>query len=519
VTEAASGIGSAIRDGIMGAIRGLAAAVSGVMGTIGTAVGRAKSIVLGALRGAATWLVQTGRQIIGGLVSGLSAAFGLIAGKIAGIASTVRGAVAGAGTWLYQTGRDLIQGFINGMGSMLGAVADKAAEIFNSAKNTITSLGGIRSPSRVMIEIGKDFTIGLAIGMGKEIPRAVAAAAEAANAIVAKSQATLGNASERLGSALGKAFEVAGKVARKQTAAELELAALEAGRGGAAAVGLTAAEQALADRAALREKAAHETAVAEAQAQLAAARSTKQRLEAQAALDAALYDAETYALEQRAAQERAAAEAKAVTDTAAADAAYAKRKAELEATIALEQQHADAEEWLRQRAFQTSLSNLQTYLNSRGAKQSVANARIRKLMEAFGLTYANIGAAMGQNFAAAADASAVAASKAVGNLTAVVNDAIARLRASIAGKKGLKPGGATGAKLSGAARARALAEPDWLEPPMPFVSAPLAAGPTAQQALIVNVQIGDTELRDIVRYEVSRGNTSLAQALVAGGAR
>ncbi len=66
---------------------------------------------------------------------------------------------------LYKIGQDIIQGLINGIGSMAQAVWDKVKEIANGIMSTITSVLGIASPSKVMIQFGKWTGEGLVIGL------------------------------------------------------------------------------------------------------------------------------------------------------------------------------------------------------------------------------------------------------------------------------------------------------------------------------------------------------------------
>ena len=66
---------------------------------------------------------------------------------------------------LFSVGKDLIHGLIRGIGSMAGAVWSKAREIANGIGRTIKNALGIKSPSRVLMEIGKWTSIGLAEGI------------------------------------------------------------------------------------------------------------------------------------------------------------------------------------------------------------------------------------------------------------------------------------------------------------------------------------------------------------------
>lgn len=73
-------------------------------------------------------------------------------------------AVAGAGTWLVQTGRNLIQGFISGVQGFAARLIDAVLKPVRDAVNGVKNLLGIRSPSRVFADIGKNMALGLFAG-------------------------------------------------------------------------------------------------------------------------------------------------------------------------------------------------------------------------------------------------------------------------------------------------------------------------------------------------------------------
>src|SRR5690625_666209 len=66
---------------------------------------------------------------------------------------------------LMQVGKDIIRGLINGIGSMASAVWNKAKDIAKGIGDRIKGALGVKSPSRVLMEIGKWTSIGLAEGI------------------------------------------------------------------------------------------------------------------------------------------------------------------------------------------------------------------------------------------------------------------------------------------------------------------------------------------------------------------
>jgi phage-related minor tail protein len=70
---------------------------------------------------------------------------------------------------LYQIGKDIIQGLINGISSLKNRALQKAQEIADGIKSRIKSALGIHSPSRVMMELGKDTGQGFVLGLESAI--------------------------------------------------------------------------------------------------------------------------------------------------------------------------------------------------------------------------------------------------------------------------------------------------------------------------------------------------------------
>jgi len=67
---------------------------------------------------------------------------------------------------LIQIGKDIINGLIKGIGSMTEAVWKKVEDIADGISTTAKRILGIKSPSRVMMEVGRWTGEGLAVGIG-----------------------------------------------------------------------------------------------------------------------------------------------------------------------------------------------------------------------------------------------------------------------------------------------------------------------------------------------------------------
>lgn len=112
---------------------------------------------------------------------------------------------------LYSTGQNLIRGLISGIGSMASAVWRKAREIANGISRTIKNALGIKSPSRVAIEIGRFFGEGLVdgiLGMKRYVERASDELAAAAVPDVNMSYVTPGGIKTSLASAVSGTVDV-----------------------------------------------------------------------------------------------------------------------------------------------------------------------------------------------------------------------------------------------------------------------------------------------------------------------
>jgi tape measure domain-containing protein len=136
---------------IVGFIRG---GVSGWTGAIQGIIGRGVSFFRGIWsRG---W---------SGMRSTVSSMGSRIAGVVRGIPSKITGFFRGLPGKLVQIGKDIISGLVRGIKNSLGAVLGAAKAVVDHIPGPIRKLMGIKSPSRVMADIGKWITRGLVVGM------------------------------------------------------------------------------------------------------------------------------------------------------------------------------------------------------------------------------------------------------------------------------------------------------------------------------------------------------------------
>ncbi len=143
---------------------------------IGTVVGMLPTLIpqlLGAALSLFMAIVRAVPQIVGALV-----------GAVGSLIGAALRAVGSFGPAMLSAGRNLIQGFINGIRNMAGAIANAARSVVSGAVNGIKGFLGIRSPSRLLMELGGYTGEGFTIGLEAEADGVAKAAAKVARAAV-----------------------------------------------------------------------------------------------------------------------------------------------------------------------------------------------------------------------------------------------------------------------------------------------------------------------------------------------
>lgn len=92
--------------------------------------------------------------------------------KVTGIKGKVVGALKGAGTWLFDAGKNIVEGLIGGAGSLLKDLGSMFLDqIPGWIKGPFKKALGIESPSKVFAEFGRFIVLGLAQGINKNAKR------------------------------------------------------------------------------------------------------------------------------------------------------------------------------------------------------------------------------------------------------------------------------------------------------------------------------------------------------------
>jgi phage-related protein len=213
ITKAVGSLASLLtrkgKDLIVGFIKGYAS----VIGTVTSFLRGLGGKVVGWVGAAAGWLVRKGRDLIVGFINGYTGAIGTVASFARGLGGRVVGWVGGMASRLYSAGADLIRGFMNGISSMVGALTERARNIAGSAVSAVKNTLGIRSPSRVAEQLGRQFGTGLVNGIDRQVSATSKAAGRLATAVTdgfgtpalsaSAALADLGSSSNLVGAASG----------------------------------------------------------------------------------------------------------------------------------------------------------------------------------------------------------------------------------------------------------------------------------------------------------------------------
>lgn len=102
---------------------------------------------------------------------------------ISNVFNNIRSLFSGWITSFREFGGDIIQGLINGVNSMIGNAVNAVKNVGTAIKNSIKSLFGIGSPSKVFAEYGKNLMQGLANGIDDSVRLANTAMVQASATI------------------------------------------------------------------------------------------------------------------------------------------------------------------------------------------------------------------------------------------------------------------------------------------------------------------------------------------------
>ena len=157
------------KDVVNGLVNGIVTTAGGIRDSFVNAVNNAKTAVVNKV---SEW-VSAGKNLVSGIVSGISDTVGGIKNKFVNAVDSAKTAVVGKVSEWVSAGKDLVNGLISGVGAKASALVEKAKGVVNSAIRAAKNLLGIKSPSRVFMEIGRYVDEGFIVGMQSYAGRVV----------------------------------------------------------------------------------------------------------------------------------------------------------------------------------------------------------------------------------------------------------------------------------------------------------------------------------------------------------
>lgn len=187
-TDAGSGIGSAIADGIS---NGVAAKNGDISAAMSSAMTEASNTVSSESSKVYESVYNTGSEIIGQLASGISSNNTAATEAVSGIMSSIVSELNSHGQEIYDAGWYLADGLANGIRANQNKVVNAADAIAKAAMEASKARLQIKSPSRVMHEQGMYVALGLANGMIAFKDKVVAASSDVASSAVSSMESNL----------------------------------------------------------------------------------------------------------------------------------------------------------------------------------------------------------------------------------------------------------------------------------------------------------------------------------------
>lgn len=153
------------------------AAVTNVVSFVKSHWGLLLSFIIGPLGLAIQWIVENWSGIVrffsgvwNSIVSGVSGMVASVLGFFRDLNSKILSILSGAATWLVNVGRDIVTGLWNGIKGGWNWLADMVGGLVDNLIGGVKDMLGIKSPSRVFAEIGRNVSAGMANGINAAAP-------------------------------------------------------------------------------------------------------------------------------------------------------------------------------------------------------------------------------------------------------------------------------------------------------------------------------------------------------------
>lgn len=127
-------------------------------------------MILSGVWSAIKGIISAALNIIGGAMSGAWALIKLgVSSAWGGIKGLIVNALKGAGTWLLDIGKSIVQGLIDGVKGMAGVLGRAILTLIpGPVRGIVAKALGISSPSKVFAELGRNTVQGFIVGVGDE---------------------------------------------------------------------------------------------------------------------------------------------------------------------------------------------------------------------------------------------------------------------------------------------------------------------------------------------------------------
>lgn len=164
---------------VMGVIKGIFQTIWPVIAGV---VKIAWGLIQGTIKNALTIILGAIQFFLRVFKGDWSGAFNSVKDTVSKIMSNIVSTFKGIN--LLQIGKDIINGLVNGIGSMTGAVKRMVSKLASNIPGWAKDILGIRSPSRVMIEVGEDTGEGAVVGLENKLAKVRKVAAEFAQTVI-----------------------------------------------------------------------------------------------------------------------------------------------------------------------------------------------------------------------------------------------------------------------------------------------------------------------------------------------
>lgn len=177
VFTAVSGFITTVWNAIWGFISPILNRIAQIFSTVFNAIARTVNHIFGLIK---QYIIQP----ISAVVNYVGATIGKIASFIGNAVTDAYNRVRDFVGRFTSAGKDIINGIVNGIKNSASAVIDTVKNIAAGALDAVKSFFGIKSPSRVMGEVGVNIMKGLGIGISDQKNAVVSAAETAATGVM-----------------------------------------------------------------------------------------------------------------------------------------------------------------------------------------------------------------------------------------------------------------------------------------------------------------------------------------------